>query len=79
MWAEGVGVLMVVECVYEGARLLFCIIKRLFPAWGFSARTLHVAFLLCFHLNVCSLRHMEESLPETLNQSRSNEGEGSHH
>lgn len=36
------------------------------------------AFLLCFHLNVCSLRHMEESLPETLNKSRSNEGEGSH-
>lgn len=35
-----------------GCGLLLCIIKRLFPSWGFSARTLHTAFLICFHLNL---------------------------
>lgn len=63
VWADG------------GVGRLLCIIKRFFPSWGFSARSLHITFLVCFHLNsFLAWDTWKGSFPSPLNKSRLKKG-----
>lgn len=54
---------------WEKGKLL-CIIKRFFPSWGFSARTLRYPSRLLSFKFIFGLRHMEGELTRSLNKSR---------